>query len=283
MQMTSFTAHLKIMLVMGFLALNGCEDAQVEVVERDLLPSEFPADFTPPNDYLTGQKLDGWGGGFGEIIHTPIVFIHGNAHSADNWETMASYFAENGYTWNELWALSYLQSSPDVDYNSNEGNWREVDDFVDAVLNYTGADKVNIISHSLGVTIVRTWLKHSEDYNQVEHFVGIAGANHGVAFCYGDTTGLCGELGNPQSEFLNWLNGEDETPRDDIVEWITFYNGENLDMFFMESVLMNTGEYHDLRFSPMLDGALNIQFPELDHFELALSKTVYDTLETCLK
>ena len=48
------------MLVMGFLALNGCEDAQVEVVERDLLPSEFPADFTPPNDYLTGQKLDGW-------------------------------------------------------------------------------------------------------------------------------------------------------------------------------------------------------------------------------
>ena len=54
-------------------------------------------------------------------------------------------------------------------------------------------------------------------------------------------------------------------------------------MFFMESVLMNTGEYHDLRFSPMLDGALNIQFPELDHFELALSKTVYDTLENCLK
>ena len=59
MQMTSFTAHLKKMLVMGFLALNGCEDAQVEVVERDLLPSEFPVDFTPPNDHLTGQKLDG--------------------------------------------------------------------------------------------------------------------------------------------------------------------------------------------------------------------------------
>ena len=193
---------------------------------------------------------------------------------------MATYFAEEGYSWNELWAMSYLQVVNDENYNSNEGNWQEIDEFVQAVIDYTGEEKVNIIAHSLGVTVARTWLRHTADYAKVNTFIGIAGANHGVSFCGPDDhLGLCAELGHPDSDFLQWLNGTDETPNDNEIQWITVYNGANLDLFFPQNALMNDSTTHDLRLSPVLDGAINIQYPNMDHMQLSLSKTVYDTLK----
>ncbi len=282
--MISFITRLSFGLILLSPVFWGCgEHQESDQITDELIPTAFPAGFVPPNDYVTGNPLTGWGGGKGDIVHIPIVFIHGNAHSAENWVTMATYFAAAGYTWNELWAVSYLQVVNNENYNSNEGNWREIDDFVQAVLEYTGEDRVNILSHSLGVTIARTWLKYSNDYDQVETFIGIAGANHGVAFCGPDDhRGMCAELGYPQSNFLNWLNGGDETPFDTEIRWVTLYNGGNLDIFFPEMALMNDSTIHDLRLSPLLEGAQNIKFPEYDHFRLSLAETVFDTLESLL-
>ena len=75
------------------------------------------------------------------------------------------------------------------------------------------------------------------------------------------------------------MNGTDETPNDNEIQWITVYNGANLDLFFPQNALMNDSTTHDLRLSPVLDGAINIQYPNMDHMQLSLSKTVYDTLK----
>ena len=183
-QMISSIMRLSLLFLALLLIFISCEDnTDQDEEEYTLLPTTLPESFISPSDYVTGNPLLGWGGGQGEINHTPIVFIHGNAHSADNWVTMATYFAEEGYSWNELWAMSYLQVADDENYNSNEGNWQEIDEFVQAVIDYTGEEKVIIIAHSLGVTLARTWLRHTEDYSQVNTFIGIAGANHGVSFC----------------------------------------------------------------------------------------------------
>lgn len=274
---------LKVLILTALLALS-CAPEQNESLDGDLLPSRFPADFQPPVDYLTGQPLEGWGGGQGEVSHAPLVFIHGNAHKADNWIPLATYFAQEGYTWNELWALSYLQVVEHESYNSNEGNWRDVDTFVQAVIDYTGYPQVTLISHSLGVTVSRVWLKHTADYNQLESWVGIAGANHGVSFCNpANTQEMCTELGHPETEFLTWLNGGDETPQGDKIRWITVYNGTDLDMFFPDSAVMNDGSVHDLRLSPVLEGAINLPFPALDHFQLATSRVVFDSLNHYLE
>lgn len=70
--------------------------------------------------------------------------------------------------------------------------------FVEAVIKYTGAAKVNIIGHSMGVSIGRKVIKggvandHSAgDYNvgdslksKVNTFVGLAGANLGLTACW---------------------------------------------------------------------------------------------------
>lgn len=62
---------------------------------------------------------------------------------------------------------------------------------------YTGADKVDIISHSMGVTLGRRVIKGGKVKSdsldlgaaltsRVDTFVGIAGANWGLAICFSD-------------------------------------------------------------------------------------------------
>ncbi|MBT4034945.1 MAG: hypothetical protein HOB84_14310 [Candidatus Marinimicrobia bacterium] len=268
-------------LIFLMFMIMGCTDPETDkITDRALLPESFPDDFTIPMDADSGDPVTGWGGGWGEVTHTPIVFVHGNGHTADNWIPMATYFAEDGYTWNELWAVGYLGAVVSEDlFNTNEGNWEEIDQFVSEVLAYTQSEKVNIIAHSLGVTISRTWLKYSDDYDQVENFVGIAGANHGVNFCGpNQQSGLCGELGHPEADFLQWLNEDDETPHSETLQWITIYSGTDLDVFFPSNALMNDNNVNDLRNSPILDGADNIQFSSLNHINLGTAESVYDTL-----
>jgi hypothetical protein len=70
--------------------------------------------------------------------------------------------------------------------------------FLEAVLAYTQSKSVNIISHSMGVTIARKIVKGGSgqdalhgDYNlglplnnKVNVFIGMAGGNEGLAGCY---------------------------------------------------------------------------------------------------
>lgn len=262
------------------ILIAGCgEPEQIgNIVDDEIvyeLPSGFPDDFPAMYDNLTGAIQPGWGGGEGEITHTPAVFIHGLAHYAENWNTMANYFLDSGYTPAELWAISYLDLNGGDSTNSNMANFPEIKTFVDAVLEYTGKEKVNLISHSLGVTVSRAWLKSEDDYSKIEHFVGIAGPNHGVNYCaYNLVQPNCIELGHPHSDFLTWLNENDETPEDETVGYLTIYDGTGMDIFFPNNAVMNDSSIFDLRLSPQLDGAENIQFAGLGHIALQTSKDV---------
>ena len=69
--------------------------------------------------------------------------------------------------------------------------------FVEAVLAYTGAPKINVIGHSMGVTLSRRVIKGGmvnaapSSFNlgpsladRVDTYIGIAGANYGLTTCY---------------------------------------------------------------------------------------------------
>ena len=91
-----------------------------------------------------------------------------------------------------------------------------------AVLAFTGAKQVDIVGHSLGVTLAREWIREDEAQSIVRRLVAIDGPNHGIINCspapanywqapslggFTPTSDLCQEVGSPDTPFLQLLNG----------------------------------------------------------------------------
>ena len=202
----------------------------------------------------------GWGG---ETHHgtdaqsdrRPVVFVHGNQRDACDWRPHVPFFLQRGYTGDDLWAITFKEATP-----SHESMAEQLDAFITNVREHTGADAVDVVSHSLGVTGARYWLTTRARYEWVENFVGLAGANHGtVLSTWCAETGIkSGAYGS--SEFLRYDHdeiadhpltrvNEDETPGD--IEYYTLRGSE--DSLFWRC-----------RDSPTLSGATNVLL-ETDH------------------
>jgi triacylglycerol lipase len=153
------------------------------------------------------------------VVNQPVIFIHGNSDSAlgtgsalaTGWRSSIEYFKAQGYTSAELYATTWGPANAafsSQQYHSKIHLTR-LRAFVNAVKAYTGATKVDIVTHSMGVTLMRKVIKGGAAndslgggaYNlgasltsSVDAFVGIAGANRGLTNCYlsGPTTPTCG-------------------------------------------------------------------------------------------
>lgn len=160
-------------------------------------------------------RADVDGGSFGgrrddqdAVRAQPVVFIHGNSDKAvgtslsrSGFSTSIQHFLKNGYRPSELYATTWgpvdaLQSSQQ--YHSR-AHLTRVRAFLQAVLDYTGAAQIDVIGHSMGVTLLRKAVQGGPasdllaggDYDlgpslapRVDTFVGIAGSNRGLTLCY---------------------------------------------------------------------------------------------------
>ena len=230
-------------------------------------PIYFAPDFPLFLDDAWGAAA-GAVGGFGGIRfraplhHTPVVFVHGNQADAQNWlDTMQQFSAAAGYTMQEMYALSYnalgnffagapaqmqpsaldqayLNQNTDALANGGHGaaDEDEVPDlcrFIEAVQWYTGSAQVDIVAHSLGVTITRRLMQlYPSLARDVVGFAGIAGANHGTTVCRGLDTSYygCNEIA-PGTQWLAQLNASGETYGP--THWMTVYAGAEGDPFFV--------------------------------------------------
>jgi pimeloyl-ACP methyl ester carboxylesterase len=185
------------------------------------------------------------------------------------------------YSPQELWALSYngkttKQSLSALQcYTDNQSNIPDLAAFVKAVQAYTGATKVDLIAHSLGITIARGMLmKHPELSQVIEDFLAIARPNHGTTVCrrmwlvwligWNDFMG-CNELA-PGSAWLRRLNGSTgKTEAHGPTRLVTIYDGTGIDIFYSRWLfLLPVGDQD----SPALRGAKNVKRPGLTHDEL---------------
>ncbi|KAK0419021.1 hypothetical protein QR680_013909 [Steinernema hermaphroditum] len=158
------------------------------------------------NDLGDTGSFGGFDGSVQKAIKAPVIFVHGNSDGAlDNgqldqtgWSASIQYFISRGYTSGELYATTWGDRNP-LNAASRTHNCETVQHvrrFIDAVISYTKAEKVNIISHSMGVTLARKAVKggkiHAADgvcnlgaplTKSIEVFVGLAGANYGMCNC----------------------------------------------------------------------------------------------------
>ena len=222
------------------LAALACTVAMAGGTVGTTLPAEFPV----IEDTSLHKPLIGFGAA-GPVRRTPVVFIHGNndtpfptaCNPVFGWmQPFAQFFADSGYSTSELWGIGYEGDQCDLGANptrrssidhTNAANVPDLRRFVAAVLKFTGAREVDIVAHSLGVTITREWLRQDDAYRKVRRFVAIDGPNHGIINCspnpanfyqlpaqggFTPSSEVCVELGSPDTPFLKLLNKGDDTP-----------------------------------------------------------------------
>lgn len=114
------------------------------------------------------------GGGGDHPPDHPIVFVHGFAGSAAQFESQAMRFTSNGYPATWIGAVDYdttFASAP------REQVWVAIDAEVDRILAATGGDRVDLAGHSLGTSVLQGYLTSSADRAaRVAHYVNIDGA-----------------------------------------------------------------------------------------------------------
>ena len=151
-------------------------------------------------------------GGFGGAsclpTRPPVVFIHGNADRATNWDSditgavgdfakpadsVYDAFKARGYHDCELFGITYLttaeRDAPQSNYHSPE-TYRVIVGFIEAVKSYTGVPQVDVVAHSLGVSMTIAALTYDDSqssghtaWDSVRKFVNIAGGIRGLSSC----------------------------------------------------------------------------------------------------
>jgi len=277
------------LLLLLVLTLSSCLPPRRALLPTLNLPvpelQDFPADFRPPISAETGRPMPGFGGAeSGETSHslyrTPVIFIHGNTVSARFWLPAREYFLQDGYGRDELWALGYGWDHVHY-FDANDLSVQSIDRIVSSVIDYLSRKRgvpvrqVDIVAHSLGVTVVRQWLLQTNSYHKVRNFIGVAGANHGTwtssLYPRGPQRAVSWELA-PGSPWLGQLNRAGEAPGP--TRYMTLYDGTGWNDVFFPRPLQD---------SSALAGAENLAFNRergtwFDHLELPLRPETMDAM-----
>lgn len=183
---------------------------------RQWLSTSSFSSFDFARDDLSGGSFGGRTTSGELLSRRPVVFVHGNSDRAigggfNGWGNSTSYFLDQGYTSAELYATTWgpaNQLLASAQYHSKIYLMR-TRAFLEAVLAYTGAAQIDVISHSMGVTLSRKAilggaandLLDGGRYDlgtpltaSVHTFIGISGANSGLTSCWatGPSTPTCG-------------------------------------------------------------------------------------------
>jgi len=206
--------------------------------------TSFPDDFPVITNFYLGKPVIGFGSRVGRVKHVPVIFIHGNndtpfptsCNPFGRIQAFAQFFLDNGYHPSELWGLGYQGDQCDLAQdNTHRAGISHTTavavpmlrQFVHAVLDFTGAKRVDIVGHSLGVTIAREWMLEDNAFRQVRALVAIDGPNHGIIDCspspanfyqlasfggFIPASAVCDEYGSDHTQLLAVLNAAGETP-----------------------------------------------------------------------
>lgn len=155
-------------------------------------------------DELKGGSFGGRVVGSQEVERTPVVFVHGNGDAAlgsvggpfNGWQEVVRTFVAAGYGPESLYGTTWGPADPTRVLSQSHDRSRvgRIRRFVEAVLAYTGHPRVHLVAHSMGVTLARKAVHGGRLVDargpidlgpslqaQLSTFVGIAGANRGLA------------------------------------------------------------------------------------------------------
>ncbi len=151
--------------------------------------------------FSPGVGFGGFGGGSCTATKTPVIFVHGNGDNAISFDmppgAVAGYgtparsvYAElkaRGYNDCELFGVTYLspteQGAAKDNYHSTS-KYAILKTFIDKVKAYTGKSQVDIVAHSMGVSMSLAALQYYNAWSSVRKFINLGGGIRGLYSCY---------------------------------------------------------------------------------------------------
>jgi len=299
----------------GSLAWRGSPAAAAEKTGgAGQVGTSFPENFPVIENFYLGKPVIGFGSDVGRVRRPPVIFLHGNndtpfptaCNPFGHIHDFAQFFLDNGYKPSELWGLGYQGDQCDLlqdeTLRSSVAHTTAaavplLRRFVHAVLEFTGAQRVDIIAHSLGVTVAREWMLQDNAFTRVRALVAIDGPNHGIINCspnpanfyqlpafggFTPNSAVCDEYGSPNTQLLSVLNRAGETPgptRYLVIRNVFAANPESGDFVYLpvpDGVFPavpaedRDGNPHDFSGSALLAGALTIDLTEQGQFDPVL-------------
>ncbi len=271
--------------------------------------STFPEHFPVIKNFYLGKPVIGFGSAIGPVEHVPVIFLHGNndtPYATDcsrygHVQDLAKFFLDHGYHSSELWGLGYQGDQCDLNQDNTLRSGIShttaaavpiLRQFVRAVLDFTGARRVDIVAHSLGVVVAREWMLQDNAYDEVRALVAIDGPNHGIVDCspsltnvfqlpsgggFTPNSAVCDELGSDHTQLLSVLNAAGEVPPP--TRYLVIRNRPGTPDFVYNILpdgelcacsfpaLDRDGEPHDFSASAGLAGAETIELEDQGQFD----------------
>ena len=157
--------------------------------------TQYAGGFSP------GVGYGGFGGGSCTATKNPVIFVHGNGDNAISFDLppgavsgygtpARSVYAElkaRGYNDCELFGVTYLspteQGAAKNNYHSLS-KYSTLKTFIEKVKAYTGRSQVDIVAHSMGVSMSLAALQYYNLWASVGKFINIGGGVRGLYSCY---------------------------------------------------------------------------------------------------
>jgi len=134
----------------------------------------------------------------------PVIFVHGGAGSGAQFESQALRLTSNGYPADRIAVHEYDST---FGLNTMADVWAGLDTLIADLLAETGADRVDLLGHSLGTAVSHGYLNSSpERAARVAHYVNIDGQSSATEPGGVETLAVWGE-GNPARQIggaENW-------------------------------------------------------------------------------
>jgi pimeloyl-ACP methyl ester carboxylesterase len=304
--------HLRIAAVIAALLQFGAGGlaSAASPGKNPQIGTTLPDDFPVIENFYLGKPIIGFGSAVGRVDHIPVIFIHGNNDSPfptvcnpfGRIQAFAQFFLDHGYRPRELWGLGYQGDQCDLAQDNTHRSGIShttavavpmLREFVRAVLDFTGAKRVDIIAHSLGVTVAREWMLQDNAFRKVRALVAIDGPNHGIVDCspnpanfyqlvsgggFTPSSAVCDEYGSDHTQLLTVLNAAGETKGP--TRYLVIRNKPGTPDFVYNSLTDGAlpgvpaedrdGKAHDFTESAGLSGAQTIDLTNQGQFDSVL-------------
>lgn len=128
-----------------------------------------------------------------------VVLVHGNMAYPSSWNSTVSTLKSRGYVDSQLFRPSWGSKTNAGSNSHDTTNTNVVKSALQSALAASCTGKIDVIGHSMGVTLAMKAINELGYSGKVNSFIGVAGAQHGLNSCgvypFNVWSATCGSAG----------------------------------------------------------------------------------------